>query len=46
MSNAETIAARKTAINFGLWFTVVFFGLTPIFLGLSLVVAQSFHLAH
>ena len=46
MSNAETIAARKTALNLGLWFTIVFFGMTPIFLGLSLAVAQSFHLMH
>ena len=46
MSNVDAIAARKTAINLGLWFTVVFFGLTPIFLGLSLAVAQSLHLVH
>jgi len=46
MSNTEVLAARKTAINLGLWFTMIFFGLTPIFLGLSLAIAQSFHLVH
>ena len=41
---SEAKMATKTAINLGLWFTIVFFGLTPIFLGISLAIAEQLHL--
>ncbi len=43
--HARAIAKRRD-FNFALWATIGFFGLLPIALGVSLGLAQYFHLVH
>ena len=44
-TRAKAVARRET-VNLALWATIAFFGLTPIALGVSLGIAQYFHLFH
>jgi hypothetical protein len=39
-------AAKRSDFNLALWVTMIFFGATPVLLGVSLGLADYFHLVH